>query len=158
MKLLLIVGIVVIAGLFFGYGLGNNDELTGNELIKVYLSNQVEFTYDVSRLIDWAYDNGYGLSFGEAWRSQETQEIYYEQGKTKTLNSKHKERLAVDFNLFIGDGYFKYTDNPEDYRPLGEYWESLRKGNKWGGRFGVKKEDYDKEVGWDTGHFERKGE
>lgn len=45
-------------------------------------------------------------------------------------NSLHKQRLAVDFNLFR-DG--QYLTGTEDHGPLGECWVSL--GGSWGGRF-----------------------
>ena len=144
-------------GLFLGSEIGVSvaDELgrsTKTTNISTYFLSQIKFTYDVSQLIQWAYDNEYELTFGEAWRSKETQYLYSEQGKTKTINSKHQERLAIDLNLSING---KYTDDPEDYRGLGEYWESLNSANIWGGRFGVKEVNYNKEIGWDAGHFER---
>jgi hypothetical protein len=45
---------------------------------------------------------------------------------------QHKNRLAVDLNLFK-DGL--YLDQTEDHRPIGEYWEALHPENVWGGRF-----------------------
>jgi hypothetical protein len=47
-----------------------------------------------------------------------------------SANSLHKDRLAIDLNLFKNQDYLKST---EDYLPLGEYWESI--GGAWGGRF-----------------------
>jgi len=44
--------------------------------------------------------------------------------------SLHRDRLAVDFNLFRDGVYLRGT---EDYRPLGEVWEAM--GGSWGGRF-----------------------
>ena len=94
---------------------------------------------------------GYEFTDGEAWRSPETQEIYVAQGKSQTRKSKHLDKLAYDFNLFVNGNYTRYG---EDYRVLGEYWESLDPGCKWGGRFGVEGKDYKKEVGWDCGHIQ----
>lgn len=91
---------------------------------------QQEFTLMVSKLIQFAYENGYRLTFGDAYRDPR---VHGEVGVKKSYssaNSLHKERLAVDFNLFK-DG--KYLTASEDHRPLGEYWESL--GGSWGGRF-----------------------
>ncbi len=110
------------------------------------------FTLMVADLISWAYSKGYELTFGEAYRTREQQEIYVKSGRSKTMRSKHLKRLAVDFNLFI-DG--RYVRDPERYRPLGEEWERL--GGRWGGRFGLKPEEYDKKVGWDANHFEYGG-
>jgi len=80
------------------------------------------FTQMIGQLIRWAYDHGYELTFGDAYRDPR---VPY--GHPKSL---HKERLAVDFNLFKDGKYLKETD---DHRPLGEYWESI--GGSWGGRF-----------------------
>ncbi len=80
---------------------------------------QSKFTLMVSKLIQWAYDQGYELTFGDA---------YARSGHMP--NSLHYSRLAIDLNLFK-DG--KWLDKTEDHKPLGEYWESL--GGSWGGRF-----------------------
>ena len=113
---------------------------------------QREFTFMVAKLINWVEKSKHSfITFGEVYRPKEMQEIYLKEGKTKVKHSKHQDRLAVDFNLFING---KYTPKPEDYRPLGEYWETL--GGRWGGRFGVPKKDWDKKNGWDSNHFEYK--
>lgn len=80
------------------------------------------------------------------------QEIYLKQGKSKVKHSKHQDRLAIDLNLFIKG---RYITDPERYRPLGEFWECL--GGRWGGRFGLQKNDYDTKIGFDANHFEHKG-
>lgn len=81
---------------------------------------QAKFTQMVGGLIRFAYDNGYELTFGDAY------------AKTGHMtNSLHYKRLAVDFNLFKDGAYLTKT---EDHLPLGEYWESI--GGSWGGRFG----------------------
>lgn len=90
---------------------------------------QQHFTVLVARLIIWANEQGYQMTFGEAYRTPEQAKLNAKAGKGIS-NSLHTQRLAVDFNLFI-DGEYK-TDS-EDYRPLGEYWESI--GGAWGGRF-----------------------
>lgn len=81
---------------------------------------QRKFTLMVSDLINWAYQNGFELTFGDAWAKS---------GHSK--NSFHYKRLAVDLNLFK-DG--QYLTNTEDHKPLGFYWKSL--GGTWGGDFG----------------------
>lgn len=87
-------------------------------------AKQRHFTRMVGLLIEWAYQNGYELTFGDAYRDPRATFPY---GRERSL---HKERLAVDFNLFKDGEYLTQT---EDHRPLGEYWESL--GGSWGGRF-----------------------
>lgn len=92
---------------------------------------QRRFAELVSRLITWAYDNGYELTFGEAYRTPEQAALNAAKG-SGISNSLHTQRLAVDLNLFIGGEYITGT---EQYRPLGEYWESLDPECAWGGRF-----------------------
>jgi len=85
----------------------------------------------VADLIIYAYDHGYELTFGDAYRDPR---LHGDMGEPRGYGrprSNHKARLAVDFNLFK-DGVFLQTT--EDHLPLGEYWESI--GGSWGGRFG----------------------
>lgn len=83
---------------------------------------QRKFVLMISDLIQWAYDHGYELTFGDAYRDPRCPYGH--------SNSLHKMRLAVDFNLFKNG---EYLPNTEDHQPLGEYWESI--GGTWGGRF-----------------------
>jgi len=94
----------------------------------------------VADLIHYAYLNHIEVTFGEAWRSIETQKMYVENGRSKTLNSKHLDRLAVDLNVFING---EYRTDKASYEPLGAYWKTLDPLNKWGGDWG-----------WDANHFE----
>lgn len=90
---------------------------------------QQKFTRMVGQLIDFATRSGYGLTFGEAYRTPEQAALNAKKG-IGIANSLHTQRLAVDFNAFhLG----KYLTKSEDYKPLGEYWESI--GGAWGGRF-----------------------
>lgn len=99
--------------------------MTAEQLSK----KQRRFTYMIGQLIHFAYEQGYELTFGEAFRPSEMMAIYAAKG-IGIKDSVHGDRLAVDFNLFI-DGV--YQTKTEAYRLLGEYWESL--GGAWGGRF-----------------------
>ena len=93
-------------------------------------SKQRKFTFMVGLLIKWAYENGYELTFGDAYRDPR---VFGQAGDKKGYGrsrSNHKIRLAVDLNLFK-DG--KYLTKTDDHKLLGEYWESL--GGSWGGRF-----------------------
>lgn len=103
----------------------------------------------LSSLIGFAYENGCQLTLGEAYRTEDQQRIYVNSGRSKTMNSRHRDRLAVDLNIFR-DGV--YLPGGDSYRLLGEKWEEL--GGRWGGRFGVSPENYSKEIGWDANHFE----
>lgn len=83
---------------------------------------QTKFIRMLTRLIDFAFAQGYELTIGEAFRPA---------AASRKGGSLHTVRLAVDLNLFI-DG--AYQESTEAHRPLGEMWESL--GGSWGGRFG----------------------
>jgi len=105
-------------------------------------------TVRVGKLIAWATARGYGLTFGEAWRTDEQQAIYLANGKSKKKRSLHQDRLANDFNLFTPEHGYVGDDEPPElqyelHKPLGEHWESL--GGTWGGRF------YGH---WDSNHYE----
>lgn len=89
------------------------------------------FTANVAKLIAWAWNQGYRLSFGEAWRPSETAALYAKQGRGVS-RSTHSVRLAVDLNLFV-DGV--YQPDTAAHKPLGAYWKSLHPLNRWGGDF-----------------------
>jgi len=120
-------------------------------------SKQKTFTFNVSLLIAYAYSNGFQLTFGEVYRTLEQQKIYFNSGRSKTMNSNHLNRLAVDFNIFY-DGkmlFFdekKYSVDVETVRPLGEYWESLHPLNRWGADWN--KNGINDETFRDPYHFE----
>ena len=88
------------------------------------------FVIRIADLIRWAYENGYELTFGDAYRDPRLHGAVGEKLGYGATNSCHKIRLAIDFNLFK-DG--KFLQDTESHRPLGEYWESI--GGTWGGRF-----------------------
>lgn len=86
----------------------------------------------VSALLIEANTRGYDLTFGEAWRSPEEAMRLAKLGKG-IKNSLHRQRLAIDLNLFR-DG--KYLSSTAAHQPLGEFWEGLHPSCRWGGRFG----------------------
>ena len=102
----------------------------GEPEIMTLSEKQRKFTVMVGVLIRWADDRQYGLTFGHAWRDTETQRRLVEQKLSKTMQSKHCDRLAVDLNLFR-DGIF--LTKTEDYKLLGEFWKTLDPLNRWGG-------------------------
>jgi hypothetical protein len=121
---------------------------------------QFKFCQMLGEFLVWLYQQGYQCQIGDAWRSTDklklpdsnTQMSYQElllcNGKTKVKYGKHNDRLAIDL-IISKDGN---SLNDEGYRPIGEKWESM--GGVWGGRFGVKKEEYGNKIGWDANHFE----
>jgi hypothetical protein len=116
------------------------------------------FAKNVAKLILHAYEKGYEITLGEAQRTNEQQLLYYfgftlvaEDGtiklrrykkRSKTLNSRHLLRLAIDLYLFKNG---KFLKDKESYKFLADYWKSLHPDNVAG---------YD--WGWDANHFEMK--
>lgn len=119
---------------------------------------QSEFVRCVAKLINFASDSGYELTFGEAYRSDEQAEINalgpvnreraadlialrFTDLATKIRNnargggirnSLHCVRLAIDLNLFRNGVYLSDTDS---HAKLGAYWKSLHPDAVWGGDF-----------------------
>lgn len=107
------------------------------------VNEQWQFLLDMAKLIEKAKSLGIVLTGGELFRTPEQQQIYLKTGKSKTGNSQHLKRLAIDFNFFI-NGQLTYEKTK--LQELGDYWESLSPSNRWGGNF----------KGFiDTPHFER---
>lgn len=95
-------------------------------------AKQSEFARLVARLIDKAYELGYELTLGDAYRDPR---VHGELGTKKAYGharSAHKVRLAIDLNLFK-DG--KYLEGTGAHKELGEWWEKQHPDARWGGRF-----------------------
>jgi hypothetical protein len=86
----------------------------------------------ISDLIEFAYVRGYEFSFGDAYRDPRLHGQLGDKQAYGHRNSNHKQRLAIDLNLFK-DGVFLTTD--KDHEPLGLYWETLHPDCSWGGHF-----------------------
>jgi hypothetical protein len=112
-----------------------------------------------ARWLTWALSKGYRFSFGEAKRSDEQAEINVigfdgrefvaklvesrfpllavairNNGKANGIrNTAHGKQLGIDMNAFKNGRYLGET---EEWKELGEYWESLHPLCRWGGRFG----------------------
>jgi hypothetical protein len=104
--------------------------------------HQWEFLKDIAKLVVFCDVQGYKLTGGELWRTVEQQRSYVDKKLSRTMDSKHLKRLAIDLNLFI-DG--NYRIDKAAFEPLAKFWASLSERNVSG---------YD--WGWDYNHFERK--
>lgn len=82
-------------------------------------------------LILKAYELGYEITLGEAWRTPEQAKANAAAGRGIS-NSLHMDRLAIDLNLFKDGVYLTKTDA---HRELGEWWEQQHPLARWGGRF-----------------------
>ena len=96
------------------------------------VQQQAEFLLNVCELVKFATAAGFQVTGGELFRTAEQQNIYVQTGRSKTLNSNHLRRLAVDLN-FIKDGKLCY--DKELLSPIGIFWQGLHPQNRWGGFF-----------------------
>ena len=92
---------------------------------------QEQFAQDVARLILKAAELGYGVTFGDAYRSPEQAAANAASG-SGIARSLHCERLAIDLNLFK-DG--RYITDGEGHRELGAWWKTLGPMHRFGGDF-----------------------
>lgn len=120
------------------------------------------FTRNISKLIFFATANGFELAFGEVARTVEQQKIYFDSGRSKTMKSRHIEKLAVDFAIWK-DRVMLFTPGATDEqyhkdvitcRPLGDYWVNLHPDNVWGADWN--RNHIDDETFRDPYHFEQK--
>lgn len=93
---------------------------------------QAQFLLNATKLIQYATSKGFTVTGGELYRTAEQQEIYVKTGRSKTMDSKHLKRCAIDLNFFK-EGKAIYDKN--DLADLGAYWEQLHPKNRWGGNF-----------------------
>ena len=118
--------------------------------------DQARFLLDVCLLVQFATRIGFTVTGGELWRPIEMQEIYFNSGRSKTMSSRHKEKMAVDLNFMMGSWYVNGSDAKtaeRTLRQLGIFWESLDEKNRCGLNFD---KDFNKVDPWlDVGHFER---
>lgn len=94
-------------------------------------AHQRRFVPLIAKLIEYAYAQGYELTFGEAYRTPEQAALNAQHG-SGIANSLHILRLAVDLQLFK-DGV--YLTDSTAYAPLGTYWKGLDPDCAWGGDF-----------------------
>jgi hypothetical protein len=93
---------------------------------------QTEFAKLVPRLIDKAFELGYEVTLGDAYRDPR---VHGAMGVRKSYShpkSAHKVRLAIDLNLFKDS---EFLEQSEDHRPLGEWWKKQHPDARWGGDF-----------------------
>lgn len=97
-------------------------------------TKQQEFTRCVSQLINFATAQGFGLTFGDAYRDKRAHGEFGVKRGYSAASSVHKKRLAVDLNLFVDSKYIT-NGNCEEYKLLGQAWERMHPDARWGGRF-----------------------
>ena len=100
-----------------------------SELLKL----QQEFAALVPGLLSQAATLGLQCTLGDAYRDPRVFGMLGTQKGYGHPRSAHKQRLALDLNLYREGLYLAET---EDHRPLGEWWEKQHPLARWGGRFG----------------------
>ena len=108
------------------------------------VAEQARFLLDVAKLIEYATEQGFVVTGGELYRTAEQQQIYLKTGRSKTMNSNHLKRCAIDLNFFQGG---KLVYDIPTLTPIGRFWESLDAKNSAGMFWKSFK---------DVPHFERK--
>jgi len=95
---------------------------------------QFEFAKDSVLLEQWMINHGYKFTYGETWRPEEMQEIYYKTGRSRIKEGgPHGIRLAKDYNIWVKG---RLTYEKQDLQEIGDFWESLNPElNRWGGNF-----------------------
>ena len=97
---------------------------------------QREFTFCVAKLIAHAYEQGYELTLGDAYRDPRVFGAVGVRRGYGRRSSNHKIRLAIDFNLFKNG---KYQRSTKAHKELGEWWEALGEELglplSWGGHY-----------------------
>lgn len=83
------------------------------------LDKRLLFTRLLPRLIDKMIAEGYQPAHGK-------------DGLKHMAGSLHYEGLAIDIDLYK-DG--KWLTKTEDHKQFGEFWESLDRDCRWGGKF-----------------------
>lgn len=106
-------------------------------------AHQEKFMRDLNTLLTYIHDEGYDVRGGELLRTKEQQELYVREGKSKTHNSMHLKKCAIDLFIF-SDG--QWIIDKDSLQNIGDFWESLDELNRWGGNWTSFK---------DLPHFER---
>lgn len=108
------------------------------------LEEQAAFLQDMCKLIQFATEEGFVVTGGELQRPIEMQKIYVLDKRSKTMDSAHLRKMAIDLNFFRN---WKYITDKASLQKIGDYWVSLNPKNAWGGNWNSFK---------DTPHFERR--
>jgi len=84
------------------------------------------------RLIDQAHALGFEIRGGDLFRDPRAFGSVGEKKGYGHPSSAHKNKLAIDLNLFLNGEFMSKT---EDHEELGEWWEDQHELCIWGGTF-----------------------
>ena len=91
---------------------------------------RAEFTESVRKLLNFCHENNITVMLDWVRRSMREQVNLVNEGRSRTLNSRHLWAKAVDL-LVVKDNQF-LEDGPE-YEKMGAFWKSLGPNHIWGG-------------------------
>lgn len=94
------------------------------------LERQDKFAEMVAKLIMQAKAMGYQVSLGDAYRDPRVHGEFGQKKAYGAARSFHKQRLAIDLNLYRNG---KYLESTKDHEALGKWW--VKQGGTWGGNF-----------------------
>lgn len=94
--------------------------------------HQEAFSKDLTKLFLYIQSNGFDIRIGEVERTIYQQRAYMRQGKSKTMNSMHLKRCAIDLFIFK-EG--EWVTTKTELEEIGHYWENLSPKNQWGGNW-----------------------
>jgi len=97
------------------------------------LDLQFEFARMVPKLFNKVFLLGFECTLGDAFRDPRVHGALGVKQGYGHKNSAHKNKLAIDINLFKAG---KFLTDTEAHRVLGEWWEQQHPLARWGGRFG----------------------
>jgi len=96
------------------------------------LELQFEFARMIPKLFNEVFLLGFECTEGDAFRDPRVHgELGVKLGYGHK-NSAHKNKLAIDINLFKAG---KFLGDTEAHRLIGEWWEQQHPLARWGGRF-----------------------
>ena len=84
------------------------------------------------RLIDHAHSLGFEIRGGDLFRDPRAFGAWGEKGPYGNKKSEHKNKCAIDLNLFKDGAWLSST---ADHRDLGLWWEEQHPHCRWGGRY-----------------------
>ena len=102
----------------------------GKELMGKLVDAQWAFLKDVATLIQFIETEGDMATGGELQRTSYQQVEYIRTGRSKTMNSLHLSKLAVDLAIFHDGIWLQDRDSLMKY---GAFWQGLHEDNEWGG-------------------------
>lgn len=108
----------------------NNTQGAAVPMAETLGQKQQRFTRMVVQLLNKAHELGFEVTLGDAYRDPR---VFGAMGVSQgygQARSAHKQRLALDLNLFRDGVYLMDT---QAHLPLGTWWEA--QGGVWGGRF-----------------------